>query len=162
MLGLVGGLLYCLPVLLLEIWRHNYIPAAITNTAEFRVWFGIVLFTVGAVLQSIVAAIVTVWVGRLGVVHGLFAAFIAGYVMTAVVCGTSLLLGQSIDLIVVSSVLGWMVNGGAILALLTALVASGLAGWIRHLRSLIRLRLVNEKYVLRDSRVYGLIGTSRH
>lgn len=134
-IGLVGGLFYCLPVLLLEIWRHNYVPAAIANNAQFHLWFGIVLLTVGAVIQAIVAVIVTVWVRRLGVIHGLFAAFMAGCVITAVLSVTSLLLGQSINFIYLGSVFGWVVNGGAILALLTSLVASGLAGWIRHLRS---------------------------
>jgi hypothetical protein len=124
-----------LPLLLLEIWRRAYLLAAITNTAEFHVWFGIVLVTVGEVTQAIVAAIVTVWVRRLGVVHGLFAAFIAGCIITAVLSVSTVLQGQSIDFIYLGSVFGWVVNGGAILALLTALVASGLAGWIRHLRT---------------------------
>jgi hypothetical protein len=132
-IGLVGGLLYCLLLLLLEIWRLSYVPAAITNTAQFHLWFAIVLLTGGAVLQAIIAAIVTVWVRRLGVLHGLFAAFVAGCVMTAGVCDSVLLYGQTIDSFFVWVVLGYMVNGGAILALLTVLVVSALAGWIRRL-----------------------------
>jgi len=132
MIGLVGGLIYCFLLLLIEIWRHSYVPVAITNTDQFHLWFALVLLTGGAVLQAIVAVIVTVWVRRLGVLQGLFAAFLAGCVMTAALCITNLLYGESLDLFYVGSVLGWMVNGGAMLALLTALVASALTGWIRH------------------------------
>ncbi len=134
MIGLVGGLLYYILLLLLEVWRHSFLPAGITNTDQFHLWFGIGLLAGGAVLQAIVAAIVTVWVRRLGVLQGLFAAFVAGCVMTASVCGRTLLLGQTIDSSYVWDVLGWMVNGGAILALLTALVVSAMAGWIRRLQ----------------------------
>ncbi len=134
MIGLVGGLLYCILLLLIQIWRHSNLSAAITNTDQFIQWFTYGRFVGGAILQAIIAAIVAVWVRRLGVLYGLFAAFVAGCVMTAGVCGSVLLYGQTIDFFFVWNVLGWIVNGGAILALLTAPVVSALAGWIRRLQ----------------------------
>jgi hypothetical protein len=130
--GLVGGLIYWFLLLLVEIWRNSYVSAAIKNTDQFHLWFALILLMGGAVLQAIVAAIVTVWVRRLGVLQGLFAAFFAGCIMTTALCVNNLLEGTSIDLVYIGTVLGWMVNGGAILAMLTALVVSALTGWIRY------------------------------
>ncbi len=134
MIGLVGGLLYCILLLLIQIWRHSNVSAAITNTSQFIQLFTFGRFVGGAILQAIIAAIVAVSVRRLGVLHGLFAAFVAGCVMTAGVCNSLLLYGQTIDSNYVWVILGWMVNGGAILALLTVLPVSALAGWIRRLQ----------------------------
>jgi hypothetical protein len=134
MIGLVGGMLYCNLLLLIQIWRHSNVSAAITNTDQFIQLFTFGRFVGGAILQAMIAAIIAVWVRRLGVLHGLFAAFVAGCVMTAGVCGSVLIYGQTIDSYFVWVVLGYMVNGGAILTLLTVPVVSTLAGWIRRLQ----------------------------
>jgi Zn-dependent protease with chaperone function len=133
-IGLVGGLLYCILLLLIQIWRHANVSAAITNTDQFIHLFAFGRFVGGAILQAMIAAIIAVRVRRLGVLHGLFAAFVAGCVMTAGVCGSVLLYGQTIDSSFVWVVLGYMVNGGAILTLLTVPVVPALAGWIRRLQ----------------------------
>lgn len=134
MIGLVGGLLYCNLLILIQIWRHSNVSPAITNTSQFIQLFTFGRFVGGAILQAIVAAIVAVLIRRIGVLHGLFAAFVAGCVMTAGVCDSILIYGQTIDSYFVWVVLGFMVNGGAILALLAALVVSVLVGWIRRLQ----------------------------
>ncbi|GAC1627038.1 MAG: hypothetical protein NVS4B9_18650 [Ktedonobacteraceae bacterium] len=131
--GLVGGLLYCIVLFLIQIWRHSHISPAITDTNQFMQLFAFGRFVGGAILQAIIAAIVAVWVRQSGVLHGLFAAFVAGCLMTAGVCGSLLLYGQTIDANYVWVFSGYIVNGGAILVLLTVPPISAMARWIRQL-----------------------------
>ncbi|GAC1349913.1 MAG: hypothetical protein NVSMB27_27470 [Ktedonobacteraceae bacterium] len=134
MIGLASGLLYCNLLLLIQIWRHSNVSASITNTDQFIQLFAFGRFVGGAILGAITAAIVALWVRRLGVFHGLFAAFVAGCIMTAGVCVSVLIYGQTIDSSFVWVVFGYIVNGGAILTLLTVPVVSALAGWTRRLQ----------------------------
>ncbi|HEY6408666.1 MAG TPA: hypothetical protein VIY29_14465, partial [Ktedonobacteraceae bacterium] len=83
-------------------------------------------------LEAGIAAIVAGWVKRLGSIHGLFAAFIGGCVMTAGLLFFIVLSGGTIDSLTIWTILCFVINGGALLVLPTALGVSVLAEWIRR------------------------------
>jgi len=72
------------------------------------------------------------WVRRLGALHGLFAAFVAGCVMTIAILGLNLAFGGTFDLGVTWLTFALVVNVGALLALPSGLAVAALAGWVRR------------------------------
>lgn len=128
-MGMIGGVIFCALLLMLDFVLHS----TVTDVEYFN-WILTWRPLVAAVMQAIVAAIVAGRVRRLGSLHGLLAAFIAGCVITAGAVA-NLLPYFRIDLL---PQLPWLlftmtVNGGALLALPTALAASALAGWLRQM-----------------------------
>jgi len=125
-IGMVGGIISCAPLLMI-----GFVLRSISTDVEYFNWILTGQPLVAAVMQAIVAAIVAGWVRRLGSLHGLFAAFVAGCIITA---GTvaSLLNFVRVDLPLLWLLFTSVVNGGALLALPAALVASALTGWLRQ------------------------------
>jgi hypothetical protein len=130
--GLAGGAIYCGLVLMLRIWWRWGLSEATRSDDQARLllYFGQV--ALAALLQMGVAAVVAGWVQRLGALHGLFAAFVAGCVMTVAMLGLNLAFGGTIDFGFAWQTFSLVVNGGALLALPIGLVVAGLAGWIRR------------------------------
>jgi hypothetical protein len=91
---------------------------------------GLIVWGPAAILQASAAGIAAGSIGRLGALHGLFAAFIAGLIM---VIGDYLLIGihqslsETLELAVV------FFGAGALLALPVALAVSGISGWLHRL-----------------------------
>lgn len=133
--GLAGGLAYCAILLLFEKGLKR--DLSIDETTLLAV-----------LLQGGIAAIVASIIQRLPVLHGLFAAFVAGCTMGIGLIGTILLYQDHVNLVVIwkvitrlndDGVFATTLNEGAFLALLVGLVVSALAALVR------RLQLGNQK-----------------
>jgi len=94
-IGLVGGLIFCVLLLVLHAWWQLGVPEATRNTDEAKLMFAFAQVAVAALMQAGVATFVAVRVKRLGGVHGLFAAFVAGCAMTVGILGLNLLFGEA-------------------------------------------------------------------
>jgi hypothetical protein len=126
-IGFAVGLMFCVLLVLLR-YNKDIAPGLgrLIHSVD-GLTVVLVLHSLAALMQASAAAIAAAWIRRLGALHGLCSASIAGYAIT----------------------LGWMVffadyevinyfiilGTGTFLALPVALVASALAGWIRHTRS---------------------------
>jgi hypothetical protein len=123
-IGLAAGLMYCALLVLLR--YHNSIAPAIGSflhsmNGDTRV---LILYSLSAFLQASAAAITAIWIRRLGALHGLCSASIAGYVITL---AWMLFLGDYSGMHFVL-----ILGPGMFLALPVALSVSALASWIRR------------------------------
>jgi len=132
LIGVGGGLLYCALLLLIRILLPLVIPEAIRNMDQVQQMLGIGRLVLAGLLGAVIAAIAAGWVKRLGLIHGLFAAFFGGWVMTEGILFFIVLSGGTIDFLTIWTILCFVINGGALLVLPTALGVSALAEWIRH------------------------------
>lgn len=130
--GLAGGVMYYILLLVIRLGLRLAVPEAQRTTDEFLLSFFMGTIALAALMQIGVAVIVAAWVRRLGWVHGLFAAFVAGCAMTLGNLGLNLLFGGTMNLTFVWYVFSQIVNDGALLALPFALAVSALSGWIRR------------------------------
>jgi Zn-dependent protease with chaperone function len=133
-LGLIVGLVFCGLLLLIRIGLRLSLPEAIRNTDEFRLEFFLTQIAIAAFMQAGVAALVAGWVQRLGALHGLLSAFIAGCVMTLGVLILNVVFGGRLEPQFVWNTFSQVVNEGALLALPVAWGISGLAELVRHIR----------------------------
>ncbi len=130
--GLVGGVGYCGLLLVIRIVLRLTIPEAQRSSEDFILTFFVGMIVLAALVQAAVAMVVAARVTWLGWVHGLFAAFVAGCVMTVGILGENLLFGGTIDSTFVWNVFSQVVNEGALLALPFALIAATLSGRIQR------------------------------
>ncbi len=133
--GLLGGVIFCGLLLIIGIVSRITLPENLRNTDSFLQYLQ--YLNIGAVAlavltQTVVAVMVAVWIGQLGWVHGLFAAFIAGFFMTVGILGLNWLIGGTITPTFAWNVFSQVVNVGALLALPFALAASAISGWFRR------------------------------
>jgi hypothetical protein len=131
-LGVISGLIFCGLLLLIRIAVRVTLPDVVRNTDEFLWSFFLAQIAIAALLQMGVAALVAGWVQRLGAIHGLFAAFVAGCVMTVGIFVTNLLFGGTLDLACAWTTFIQVVNQGALLALPAAWAVSWLAELTRY------------------------------
>jgi hypothetical protein len=129
--GLIGAFLFCGLLLGIRIAVRLGVPESIRATDEFRLLYYYSQCTLAVLVQTIVATIVAARVDRLGTLHGLFAAFVGGSLMAGGLLGLNLLFGGSIDLPFTWQVFSHVVNGGATLSLLVALVVVAVKRWRR-------------------------------
>jgi len=122
--GLVGGLVFCGLVLLIRIGVRLSVPEVIRGTDQSKLLFFYSSIVLAALLQAGIAVITVGWVRRLGSLHGLFAAFIGGCVMTVGLLGINLLFGGGIDLHFTWITFSFVINGGVLLALPITLIVS--------------------------------------
>lgn len=130
--GLVGGMVYSSLLLVIRIVLRLAIPEAQRSSDEFLLNFLVGTIAGAAIFQTIVAVVATVWIRRLGWVHGLFAAFVGGCVMTVGALGLNLLFGGNLTPTFVWDIFSEMVDVGVLLALPLALLASAVSAWFRH------------------------------
>jgi hypothetical protein len=126
-IGLTVGLLFCT---LLALLRYNsYIAPGLGRLIRSVDGFTVmlVLNSLSAFMQASAAAIAAAWIRRLGALHGLCSASIAGYVITG---GWMLLFADYSGLNFFL-----FLSTGTFLALPTALSVSAFAAWIRRTRS---------------------------
>jgi Zn-dependent protease with chaperone function len=129
--GLIGGAIYCGLVLALRLWWRWGMPEAVRSADEAKILLFYGQVALAALLQMDVAIVVAGWVQRLGALHGLFAAFVGGCLMTIAMLGLNLAFGGTVDLAFAWQTFVSVVNGGALLALPTGLAVAALAGWLR-------------------------------
>ncbi len=122
--GLVDGLAFCALLLLIRIGVHESLSEAIRTSDQFLEAFYLGNIVLAALLQTTAAGIVAGWVRRLGVLHGLFAAFVGGCVMTVGIFGTNFLFGGTAPADFIWQTFCYVINGGALLALPITLIVS--------------------------------------
>jgi len=130
--GLAGGLAYCAIILFFIYGLKIHLTVA----------DGMLL---AVLLQGGIAPIVAGSARRLPVLHGLFAAFVAGCIMSIGLTAIVLFNQDHITLAVAWKVIARLhgddgvfrtiINGGAFLALLVGPIVSALASWVRRLQS---------------------------
>ena len=127
-LGLQVGLGFCVLLLVVKVGLRVGVSEAIRQTDQFKQMFYYSQVMLAVLLQVGIAAIVAGKVRRLGSLHGLFAAFVGGCVMTLGVLDLNLLFGGTIEPFLTWQTFCLMVNGGALLALPIAVGVSAVVG----------------------------------
>lgn len=123
-IGLMGGLLGSILLVILTLglhWETLYTP------------LGRALVAIGT--QLCVAMFVTLLIKQDGWLHGLFAAFITGCLMTLGSMCISLVFTQTINVSFTKNVFLLAINGGAFLSLLPTLAISTVRRWLGFRRS---------------------------
>jgi hypothetical protein len=120
--GLVIGLVFCILFLIIDIGWHLSVPAASRGTVLFASLFFYSNVILAVLLQATAAGIVSGWVRRLSTLHGLFAAFVSGCVMTVGILAINLLFGNIDTAGFIWTTFSFVINGGALLALPIALI----------------------------------------
>lgn len=123
--GLINGLTYCGLLLVIRLILRVIIPESVRGAD----WFKLILYFMGyigfaALMQTVVAVKIARRVKYLNFIHGLFAAFTAGCVMTLGVLLVNLLFGGTIDFQFAWNIFSQIVNWGALLALLVMVVVA--------------------------------------
>lgn len=121
--GVVGGLVFC-GLLLVVHFAWNTVPEDARTTFLARNLFAAGQVLAAVLIQAIVASIVAIRLRWLGGIHGLFAAFVGGCVMTGGILVLNLAFGGGITLPFAWSMFGFVVNGGALLSLPVAATIS--------------------------------------
>lgn len=132
--GLAVGLTFCALLLAARLWLHASVPEATRDTNQYRMVFFGAQVAAAALMQAGVAAVVAGRVRRLGSLHGLCAAFVAGCAMTAGLLGLNVVFGGTSPPAFAFMVFKFVISGGALLALPVALAAAALASRIRGFR----------------------------
>lgn len=132
--GLAVGLAFCVLLLAARQWLHATLPEATRDSNQYRFVFVGAQVAVAALMQAGVAALVAGRVRRLGSMHGLCAAFVAGCAMTAGILSLNLLFGGTSPPAFAFMVFRFVIIAGALLALPVALAAAALASRIRESR----------------------------
>lgn len=122
MTGLIGGLIYCVLLLALCLGLR-LLPEPVRNAD----WFKLVLLYAdqigfAALMQAGIAMRIARQVRYFNSIHGLFAASMAGYVMTLTALVLNLLFGGTVDARFAWIVFSQIVNWGTLLSLLTMMV----------------------------------------
>jgi hypothetical protein len=137
-IGLINGLLFCLMIpviratildrlsIYLESINFQYIVLARLGAGA----------AIAAIMQACGAIIAAVWIKRMGILHGLFSAFISACIMSVGMVSVAVLNTGKIDFFIDLPIFYMVINGGAIISLLFALVPSQIAAWVRSARSL--------------------------
>jgi hypothetical protein len=152
--GLLGGVAGCVLLVLMQVATHVSADVVTRADTAFSNSFHLQQIGLATLVQGLVAAVVAAVVHRLGWLHGLFAAFLAGLVLSAGAAGLYVV-GPCVELLTITpgrSCPGaglldsewpnflFIVNGGAMLALPAGLVTGGLSSWLRdHRRSRSRI-----------------------
>jgi Zn-dependent protease with chaperone function len=123
MTGLMGGLIYCVLLVMLRLGLRFLLPESVRDADEFK----LVLFYAGyiglaALIQAGIAMRVARRIRAFGRFHGLFAAFVAGCVMTLCVLAVNLLFSGTINIQFAWTTFSLTVNWGALLALLGMMI----------------------------------------
>jgi Zn-dependent protease with chaperone function len=121
-MGLIGGLIYCGLLLIIRLGIRAFLPEPIRNSEESLSFLAIGQTGLAVLMQAGIAVKVARTTQSLGKVYGLFAAFIAGCVMTVGVLALNLLFGGTITPQFTWTVLSPIVNGGTLLSLLGMLI----------------------------------------
>jgi hypothetical protein len=145
-LGLIAGLVFFGLLLFIRIGLRLSLSESVRNTDEFGLGFFLAQIAIAVLMQAGVAALVAAWVQRLGALHGLFSAFIAGCVMTLGVLILNLAFGGAIDPQFVWITFSQVVNEGALLALPVAWGVAWLAEVVRQMRD--RSTLFSQKRIV--------------
>ncbi len=133
-LGLLFGFVFCVLLLVVRVGLRLGVSEAIRQTDQFKLVFYSSQVVLALLLQVGLAAIVAGKVRRLGSLHGVFAVFVGGCVMTLGVLDLNLLFGGRIDLSISWQTFCYVVNGGALLALPVAIGVSAVVARARQIR----------------------------
>jgi hypothetical protein len=130
--GIVGGLAFCVLLLIARFWWRISLPETVRSSDQARISFFIGQVVLAVLIQASTAIIVAARVRRLGVLHGLFAAFVAGCLMAVGILGLNLAFGGTIDPLFTWTTFALVLNGGALLSLPLAGGVSAVVSWVRR------------------------------
>lgn len=133
-IALMSGLMYCAFLLLARIGLRIIVSETVRDTDQYRYMFYLIQIAVAVLFQAGVAALVTAWVPRLEAVHGLFAAFVSGCVMTFGLLALNVLFGGTLNIQFVWDTFSQIVNEGALLSILVVWGVSALSKFVRRMR----------------------------
>jgi Zn-dependent protease with chaperone function len=133
-LGLLVGFVFCVLLLVVRVGLRLGVSEAIRQTVQYKLVFYSSQVVLALLLQVGLAAIVAGKVRRLGSLHGVFAVFVGGCVITLGVLDLNLLFGGGIDLSISWQTFCFVVNGGALLALPVAIGVSVVVARARQIR----------------------------
>jgi hypothetical protein len=148
-LGLLVGFVFCVLLLVVRVGLRMGVSEAIRQTDQFNIVFYSSQVVLAVLLQVGLAAIVAGKVRRLGSLHGIFAAFVGGCVMTLGVLDLNLLFGGRIAFSISWQTFCLVVNGGALLALPVAIGVSAVVARARPGSPLYAAREVPQKKINR-------------
>jgi hypothetical protein len=120
LIGIAGALLFCGVMLALRLWLRLSVPLTIREMTTFKLAVTNWIISGAVVAQGVVAMVTAAWARRSSILLALFAAFIAGCLITIGTLSINLLLGGSIDLDITWIVLSSIVIPGGLLAVLLA------------------------------------------
>lgn len=132
--GLVSGFAFCGLLLIIRIVLRLSLSEAVRDSDQYKLALYYGQVAMATLMQAGAAAIVAGWAKRLGILHGLFAAFTAGGVMAAGVLSINLLFGGSISVDIIWITFSQVINWGAFLSLPLAVCVAAAMGWLRQLR----------------------------
>ena len=131
--GMVGGLAFCVLLLIARFWWHS-IPETVRSSDQARISFFLGQVVLAVLLQVSIAIVVAARVRWLGVLHSLFAAFVAGCVMAVGILGLNLAFGGTIDPSFAWTTFALVLNGGALLSLPLSGGVFAMGSWVRRPR----------------------------
>jgi hypothetical protein len=103
-------------VVIARFWWHS-IPETVRSSDQARISFLVGQVVLAVLVQVSIAIIVAARVRWLGVLHSLFAAYVAGCVMAVGILGLNLAFGGTIDPSFAWTTFALVLNGGALLSL---------------------------------------------
>jgi Zn-dependent protease with chaperone function len=131
--GLVGGLIFCGLLVVVRVGLRLGLSQATRSNADFVWAFYLGQVVAAALIQAGVAAITALRIRRLGVLHGLCAAFVTGWVTVGGILGINLLFGGKAMPTFVWLTIRFVFNAGVPPALLAACGAGIVTWWRRRL-----------------------------
>ena len=124
-IGLIGGVVFCvLHIIIRLVWHYASPPEGASDQSKMVLYYSQVLLA--ALIQAILAAMAAGRIRRLPLLHGLFAAFVGGCIMTTAFFVMNVALGGGITLKFAADTLQTIVNSGALVSLSLALLVAAL------------------------------------
>lgn len=120
--GFIGGLIYCGLLLVIRLAIRTFLPDSVRNSEVNLLFLIDGQMGLAVLMQAGIAMKVARSVRSLGKVYGLFAAFIASFIMTVGVLALNLLFGGTITPQITWTTLSSIVNGGTLMSLAGMLI----------------------------------------
>jgi hypothetical protein len=121
--GIIGGAIYLFLLLAIRLGIPAFLPEAIRSSEEFKFrLLDIGNLGLAVLIQAVIAIKVARTVRSFNKIHGLFAAFIGGCVMSVSSLALNLLFGDLIDARSIWYIFSQIINWGALLSLLGMLI----------------------------------------
>lgn len=124
--AILAGVVFAGLLLTLRIGSRLAVSAAVRDSDQYKVGFYLSWLALAILIEVGVAAIVASRAAQLPVPRALFAASVAGSLMTAVILGLNPLFGGTLDAMFAAQTLWLVIAGGALLVLPTAVLGAWL------------------------------------
>jgi hypothetical protein len=130
-IGVGGGVTFIGFMILIRLGVRMAFTETVRASDQFRLSFVIGHMLLSGVFQAVSAGVSALFIRRLGVIHGLFSAFITGMIAAASFLVINLFAGGTLDLGLIDQVLTSMLGWGFLFSILSGSLAAGLAKLVR-------------------------------